>query len=620
MNNPDWRWAASAPERVHNGMVHAVAALLLTAVVSTGLAGLGELLGARSVGDRWVRGWTLVWWLVAVTAQFVNPRIAVTLGLLAIAIGSVWAGLTLRRRAMRPTIAFTVALLAGSALWLLPPYFYDALVYHLGLPWSWLINGTFSTIPHNVFSHFPLAGPTVYLLPVELGVPEAAAGLHWMTFVVVLVALARVAGNLGAGRWRWLAPALLVGCWHAVWIASVAAVDHLMVLGVVVGVQHLTETRGEEGPDRVGLGTAWGLALATKYPAAVPVAALAVAAFAMARGRRLAVVAGGSLAVVLSSFWWLRNLVVTGNPIFPLLWSVFGGAGWSLRDDQRFQALVREGVQGGDLSTGLTHLIVPPDGLGWWFLLALPLVIAAVLHRDERAPRVRVVAVAGLLAVAGWFVSSQTTRYALPLAALVAALAATGIAHLSRRTVRVVATGLALGIAYGLVSLTAFLVGTLGLDRLWRGEISAEAWRRDVTVNDPRPVYRACDRLVPEGARVLVVGEGRSWGCPRPHHVSSPYDLQLVQEVVEHSDDANDVAMRLRRAGWSYLVINWAEVSRLGGPNYRVLRFADPHVAARWRAFLGACSSTVWHGGGSEIRRLQVLCTPFHPPDGGASR
>jgi hypothetical protein len=603
---------------VHNGVVHALVAFLFAAILSTGLVGLGELLGARSAGDRWVRGWTLVWWLVAITAQFVSPRVAVGLGLLAIAIGVVGAWRTLRRP--RPAIAFALALLAGSALWLLPPYFYDTLVYHLGLPWSWLINGSFSTIPHNLFSHSPLAGPTVYLLPVAVGVPEAAAGLHWMTFVVVLVAVVRVAGTLGAGRWRWLAPALLVGCWHAVWIASVAAVDQLTVLGVVVGAQHLTEMRGDRGPDRVGLGMAWGLALATKYPAAVPVAALAAAALIVARGRRMAVVAGGALAVVFSSFWWVRNLVVTGNPLFPLLWNVFGGAGWSLGDDHRFQALVREGVQGGGLSSGLAHLVVPPDGLGWWFLLALPLVMAAVVHRDEHRRNAGMLALAGCLAVVGWLVSSQTTRYALPLAALVAVLAAAGIARLSRRVARVAVACIALGIAFGLANLAAFLAGPLGLDRLWRGEISADAWRHDVTVNDPAPLYRACNRVVPDGAKVLVVGEGRPWGCPRPHQVSSPYDLQLVQEVVERSADAADAAVRLRRAGWKYLGINWAEVSRLGGPNYRVLRFTDPSDASRWRAFVGGCTGSVWRGDGSEVRQVLAQCTSTPPPRDGASR
>jgi hypothetical protein len=590
--------------------VHTLAALLLTGVLSAGLAGLGELLGGRSAGDRWVRGWTLLWWLVAVAAQLASPRVAVAMGLVAIAIGAGRAAVALRRT-LQCAATYVVAGLFGAPLWLAPPYFYDALVYHLGLPWSWAVNGSFSPISHHVFSHFPLAGQTVFLLPVALGVPEAAAGLHWVTFVVVLVSLAQAADALGAGRWRWLAPALLLSCWHATWIAGVAAVDHLVVLGVVVGLQHLVTPRGDRGPDRIGLGIAWGLALATKYPAVLPVAAFAAAAVALCRRQRRAVLAGGVIAVALSSFWWVRNLVLTGNPVFPLLWRALGGAGWSLRDDLRYQALVREGTQGGGVGAGLVHLIAPAAGLGWWFLLALPLVVGSLLRRDERGPQLRMVGLAVALGLAGWLVTSQTIRYALPEAALVAVLAAVGLAGLTRRMATVAAACLALGIAHGVLTLGGFLIGTLGMDRLLTGAVAAEEWRHRVTLDDPLPAYRACERLLPRGARVLVVGEGRSFACPRRHHVSSPYDLQLVQAVVEGAADEAEVAAQLRGAGFTHMVISWSELSRLGGPDYQLLRFADPRAANRWRGFLASCTAPLWREGGSEIRKVRSECAPF---------
>ena len=590
--------------------MHTVAALLLTGFLSAGLAGLGELLRGRSAGDRWVRGWMLLWWLVAVAAQLASPRVAVAVGLAAIAVGVGRAAMALRRT-WRRAGAYALAGLSGAPMWLAPPYFYDALVYHLGLPWSWTVNGSFSPISHQIFSHFPLAGQTVFLVPVALGVPEAAAGLHWVTFVVVLVSLTQAADALGAGRWRWLAPALLLACWHATWIAGVAAVDHLVVLGVVVGVQHLVAPRGAAGPDRVGLGIAWGLALAAKYPAALPVAAVAVAVLALCWRQRLAVLASGAMAVALSSFWWVRNLVLTGNAVFPLLWRALGGVGWSLRDDMRYQALVREGTQGGGIGGGLVHLIAPTAGLGWWFLLALPLAIGSLLRRDERGPQLRLVGLAVALGLGGWLVTSQTTRYALPEAALLAVLAAVGLAGVTRRPAAVAAACLALGIAHGVLSLGGFLIGTLGMDRLLTGVVSAEEWRHRVTLDDPLPAYRACARLLPLGARVLVVGEGRSWGCPRPHHVSSPYDLQLVQAVVEGAADEAEVAAQLRGAGWTHIVISWSELSRLGGPDYQLLRFADPRAAKRWRGFLASCTATLWREGGSEIRQVRSECAPL---------
>jgi hypothetical protein len=85
-----------------------------------------------------------------------------------------------------------------------------------------------------------------------------------------------------------------------------------------------------------------------------------------------------------------------------------------------------------------------------------------------------------------------------------------------------------------------------------------------------------------------VVGEGRSWGCPVPHHVSSPYDLQLIQELVEDAPDAEGVARALADEGWSHLLVNWGELERLGGPDYQQLRWRCADDADRWAQFLDA--------------------------------
>jgi hypothetical protein len=201
-------------------------------------------------------------------------------------------------------------------------------------------------------------------------------------------------------------------------------------------------------------------------------------------------------------------------------------------------------------------------------------------------------------------VTSQTTRYALPLAALLATLAAAGLGRFAPRPARLVVALLAVTIALGILNVGVFVFGVLGVGRVWRGAESAEAWRHGVTVNDPIPAYRRCNVVLPPAARILVVGEGRSWGCPRPHQVSSPYDEQLVQEVVESSPTAAAAAQRLRSAGFTHLLINWSEVARLGGPDYRILRWNTPAAAVRWRALVEQFTRPVFLQGGVEVRAL----------------
>ncbi len=590
-------------------MVSTAGALGLTYLAGLGLAGLGRAAGARNLPLAWVVGWTVVWWPVMVVSTVAGPRSGAAVGAGLLLAGAVaWPFRTPERSRWWELAAGGAAVVVGAPLYLAPPYFFDSLVYHLGLPWSWLVNGTMEPMPNNLFEFFPLAGSAVYMVPLWVGAPRVAAGLHWLTFVVSLGAALQLARRLGAGgRAAWLAPACLLGTWHAVWVAGVAAADHLVALGVLVAAGLLL------APSEDDTGSAWtlpaaglalGLALAAKYQGALPAMAV-LGAMVLVRPRRLrgAAVAGGT-AVLVASFWYVRNLVLTGNPVFPLLWSVFGGAGWTAREDARFRALVHEGVHGPwSAPEGLRGLVLDGPGLGSWLLVAVVLACVAVVGRWSRA-EVRRLGVALLLMLAAWLLTSHTTRYAIPMVGLVGSLAAVGLDRLGRWPRRVSAAAMVALLALGGLVLLRFTVGTLDLEALWSGRVGAEAWRHGVTVNDPMPAYREVTRFLPRGARLLVVGEGRPYGCPGPHQVSSPYDTQLVQRVVERSRDSRAVAAELGEMGFGVMVVNRGEAARLR-EGFGVLRWEREEDRLRWAGFLGRFTTPLWREGGLEIRRLE---------------
>jgi hypothetical protein len=585
-------------------IAHVLAAFGFTLALAGGIYGLGDMLTRRGgVGNRWVHGWTATFWVVAVFATCFGPRAGAMSGA-----GATIAGLVrlLRRsrESQRELLGLGAALLLGAPLWFAPPQFYDAVVYHLGLPWSWLVNGSFAPTACNLFSHFPLAASTVYLLPVAAGIPEAAAALHWLTFAAVLPTVAQLARNLGAGSWSWTAAILFAATWHGPWLASLAGADHFVVLGLVVAAELWTAPAS--AGERIWLdpGVALGLALASKYTAALPVAALLVAVFALRRPRWEAI-AAGSIALVVSSFWWIRNIATVGNPFHPLLWNWFGGGGWTAEDYARYTNIVREGVIGLRGSTVAVLSLATPAKLGVWIVPASVVAVAAVFGSRPSSRSARLIAAATLLTLAAWSVTAHVPRYALPAAALVAALAAAGLAQVSSRIAYLAAGTMGFAAAHGVMVLAGFLFGTLGIQRSWLGGENRESWRHAVTMNDPAPAYRAADRLLPQDARTLIVGEGRPWSCPRPHGVSSPYDAQWLQGVVERSATADDVRRELAAAGWTHIVFNWAELERLGGDDYRVLRWQTPEDLARYREFGTRFTERVWAEGPLEIRAIR---------------
>ncbi len=579
------------------------AAVLLAAGLILGAAGWGRLAGVR--GDTpaaAVVGLHALWWPAALVG-LVSP-VAAAATVLALAAAGL-AGWAPRPRAWRAAAALGGLVLAGTPIWAAPPVFYDALAYHLGAPWSWLVNGSMAPVPHHLFTHFPLAASVVFLGPVRLGLPEAAAGLHWAVLGLAAAAAHGLARRLGAERTAWAAAACTAGSWHALWIAGVAAADQFVVLAVAVAAAELLPlARGGARPPWLA-GAALGLGLAVKYTAAVPVAALLLALLvARPRAWRAAALAG-TTAGAAASFWYARNLVTTGNPFFPLAWSALGGRGWDPVQDARYLAIVREGVGGWrSVPAGIVQLLDPARGLGWWLAVAAVLATGAVAGvRHDRG--VRFLALATVLTVAGWLATSHTTRYALVLAPLVGALAALGLAGLGPPARRIAAAGLALAVGVGAVQYAAFALGGLGWWRWWRGPEAAEAWRHRLTVNDPLPAYRLAGRLLPAGARVLVVGDARPWGLARPHHASSAYDRQLIEAVVSAARDADEAAARLRALGFSHLAINWGELERLGGPPYRLLGFRTEAARRRYRELLLEHTVHLASAGPVELRTLR---------------
>ncbi len=575
------------------------ASLGLTVFLGLSIIGLGRGAGARSVPLAWLTGWTVLWWITAAVATVAGPRYGAAAGLATAAVGLARWMWTSRARWQEAAIA-GAAVLGGAPFILATPYFYDALVYHLGLGWTWLVNGTFAPIPHNLFSHFPLAGATVYLIPVSLGLPAAAAGLHWLTFCLAALATHDLARALGAGRWSWIGPLCLVACWHALWLAGVAGVDHLVVLAIAVAATALLTVEDHIGA--TGAGVALGLAMATKYTAALPVTAIVVTA-SISRAHRRDAVKAALIGAGLASFWYVRNLLTTGNPIYPLAWKLLGGTGWTARDAARWDRLVHEGVNGvRSLWEGGIMLVRGGPGLGPWLGIAAILAVVTLLRHEERYPVWETFTAAWLM-VAAWLVTSHTTRYALPLIPLAGALAARGIERLSRGTRRVAVAGLLTTTISGLVLFAGFTLGTLRFQDLWLGRVSAAAWRHRVIINDPAPAYRAVGRLLPRNAKVLVIGEGRSWGCPRFHSVSSPYDTSLVQAIIEDTGTAAGAARAIRAAGWDDLVINWAELRRLH-KSFGVFDLRNAADVMVWRRLLGEYTIQVWHSGDLEIRRV----------------
>lgn len=350
-----------------------------TAVIAQ-LSGTTLLLGLISkLTPRWLLVANLAWALGAVViAQRVGrlrrPRIAQALKGHAVALRAVMAN------PLGAGLTVLVALqLAWSlyTVWLLPPYSWDEVWYHLSTPAHWLQEGGLAYNPFQLFSNaYPANGQLMFawLLLVE-------GGDTWVQLGQLLFALfGGVGTSVLARRFGLSVPgAVAAGCLFVATPIVFAQATTVNVDVVLAGSFLLALASAAQWSEAVRQGaprhrTVWLLALAgflSGVTAGVKPAGViwagAISVFVV--GHLVGTACTGSssrwrpvafglaifavAAAPLGSFWYLRNLITEGNPIAPIELSVgdqvlFGG---TIRLDQivtdGYSTL--EGVHGAEL-------------------------------------------------------------------------------------------------------------------------------------------------------------------------------------------------------------------------------------------------------------------------------
>ena len=230
-------------------------------------------------------------------------------------------------------VLLSAAVGGAALLWtLLPPFRSDELVYHLALPFQYLLDGGFSPARRDVFSAFPGLVEMLDLWLLALGAESAARGLQVMVLGVGVWALCDL---LGPRFWK---TALLGSCLFALTpvaflnltSAYVDIIQAVFELTAVLAVARFME-EGEPSFLQVGAALA-GCAGATKYlglsvgPFILGMLALAVWRGRASGGRRMRLRAFARAtwpAVAFVLPWWLKNVRQFGNPLFPFLNGLF---------------------------------------------------------------------------------------------------------------------------------------------------------------------------------------------------------------------------------------------------------------------------------------------------------
>jgi hypothetical protein len=386
-----------------------------------------------------------------------------------------------------------------------PPAAMDATVYHLRAPAEFLRLGTWAKLD-QVQSFQPLYVEMLFAEGLVIGGGPLAALVHWLLGVVASGLAACWARRFRAsGLWG----AVVFGA-NALWVWESTSTFIDLGLTVFASLSLLLALSSELGLAGACLaGFFAGLAGGSKFTGVLLAALSGGAAFARSwpDRRRAArdLLAVGGIALLVAAPWYVRNFLLTGNPIFPLANQAFG-----LRPEPL--ATMTYG-----LGTDPFHLLSSPFDLlargkdfdqGWAigpaFLAFAP--IGLLVRRSRETLLVAAYAAAWWLV---WFYSSPQTRVLIPILPAAAGLAAAGIgeglatgrAALRALTLGIVAVAGLAALGTAALYLRAAAPVVLGRESV-DAYLSRNSWNYDA--------YKTAERLLPGDARIAVTGSANN--------------------------------------------------------------------------------------------------------------
>ena len=501
---------------------------------------------------------------------------------------------------------FALLILFGA---MIPPWHFDAREYHFQAPREWFENGQVDFLPHNVYANMPLGAEmhAVVAMNVWPTSPRwwwgANAGKGVVGCMTLLTALglycfgerffSRSAGVVAAALYLsipWIVMVSVSGLiegasglyWFLTFYTCVLVGAHSARRGA--GSNSSPEDQPEDQPEdtdprpRIPLAALAGLlagaATTCKYPAlgfvVAPAGVWMLVGAAPLRWRswswgRATVFALTALAA--GGLWYAKNWALTGNPTYPLLYSVFGGESWNeSRDAQWSKAHQTPRNSDGDAYTVDAAIQAVTLTLGkskWLSPLLIPFALIAWVSPAHRKLQLAMLLAFVYVIVVWWLLTHRIDRFWIPALPVICLLA--GVGAMARRTSKawsaVATTALITHflLAFPVVS-SRYLIDNRVL-MAYSEFITDAPNASDPGYNSVSSVHTWLNDHTPAGKAVMLVGDAQPFNIRAKVYYSTCFDACHYEQWIKGRTSAERRRI-LEERGVAYIWFDWAEIRR----------------------------------------------------------
>ncbi len=507
---------------------------------------------------------------------------------------------------LEKVLAGVCAIMVGAQLIvaLAPPVHWDALTYHLAFPQRYIADHFLSFDPSIPYAGQPQLAEMLFTWAMQLARPQTAAVLAWGAGMVAVLGILGLTASITTAfntpqenERPQRKPAV------AAWIAVVAVLAGLTfrsmlgwaytdlfsaLFGTAALILLLHWLRTGEKSAWLWLGAVCGLAVSVKWTSGIVVAGIFLAPLVLRPLRRMPLglwIAGGAVALAVFAPWMVRDLVFTGNPVYPFVFPNADFSAWRLAA-ANVPAEGLSWISGLTLPVSLTWTGV--DGAAGFSSDIGPLLVLLAIPALWAFRKQRAVWVLALILGLTWAVMgtaglrlghlTQPRLYfaAMPALAVLAGLGWAWLQGLKAQGVRarrILGAMLALVCGLALVQDAARLSAS-GAPAVVLGMESEQAYRTGnlgwFAVIDEKL------STLPDGSRVLALWEPRKLYMPA--NTTPDYWIDVWRATAHESGDASAILHSWKAQGYTHLLVDL--------PGEQFMRETDRSTsAADWAVF-----------------------------------
>jgi len=438
-----------------------------------------------------------------------------------------------------------------------PPIAWDAQTYHLAIPKKFLADGGISFFPLNIYSNMPFNMNLLYTFAMGIGGEELVRLLCGFISLMLILGFGAIAKlEFGDEKGGWLAGLIFLASPVILYGANEVLVDVQMAFFVILAVWTFLRWLEEQKLLWILLcGIFCGFISACKYTGIyIPIAIFLIGIFLSQKEKRKEILLIPLFAILFLLPWFLKNYLLTGNPIYPLLYNVFDGRDWT---SQMYAFLIDWQKNIGMGRSFVDYLLLPlrvffmsDEGYQYFAgkLSALPLIFFIFSFAIENKRKRWLLIGISIISFCEWAYGSQQVRFLIPtivIFALSGAIGLTSILKKSKKSDVLIFLLLLLILPITIISnLENFKIIKESLPYIL-GRQSKDTYLTNHIWS--YSAFKFIEKNTPKNEKVLFIFENFGYYCPREYFADGMFEASYLIDLASKEKTTEGLKNEIRK-------------------------------------------------------------------------